>query len=133
MRGPVIGDSDQPTLPSKPSSINPMPPSVIRNSILSGLAAKMSTEPVIPAEGTSTVPVACVDVRARIAARPPIAQMCRSMMDRGVGRAASAREAFCAGAFGAAFGTGTCAACASMRTAGTPAETTRIDKAKPSR
>src|SRR5262245_32138849 len=99
--------------------------------------------PVPPIE---IVPVACVDVCARIAARPPIAVMCRSMMERADGSADDLADSAAAGAgfgFGAVgFGAaGACAVCASnvpapanMRTkakaASVPVATPARDKVK---
>ena len=63
----------------------------------------------MPVAGIENVPAACVDLCASIAARPPMAFMCRSMIDRADGRSAcsavfSFAAAACFGAAGLCFG-----------------------------
>src|SRR6266542_257694 len=86
----------------------------------------MSSTPVIPAPATVLVPVACDEVCARIALRPPTASICRSMIERAVGRDAvdpdTGVAALTPWAAGAGLdGAGACGACA---LSAEPAETT---------
>src|SRR5512145_148578 len=83
--GPVRADTDQPTVPLKPSWISPMPGRTNRSRLLFGFAASISTSPLNPADGSSALPVARSEPCDSTAARPPIAFTCRSRISRAEG------------------------------------------------
>jgi len=116
-RVPEIRSCAQPTVPSKPVRMSPMPSKLMWVNILFGCEVIVCIGPLMPWPGSSIFPLTSIDWIFDHASRPPIAAVARSRIEAAVG---SSVAGFAAAGAGAVAGVGACwaSACAETRMAG---------------